>query len=196
MTKLTKKARMERAREIIDRNDFDIPFNDEDLQEFSSITGCELRYACRSIDPNYATNDRHVVVLAYDWEEPRGWSWLKAIRIGQHDFDRHMQARLNQAMRTSIAEQIIQFAVMEEKACAACATTESLTVDHVWPPFSQIASDYMRDFGVPKIEEDNGSGFRFTEEDEEKQWQEYHAAHAKLGILCRSCNSRKGARPA
>jgi 5-methylcytosine-specific restriction endonuclease McrA len=196
MTMMTKKARIERAREIIDRNDYGIPFNDDDLKEFSDITGCALRYACRAIDPNYATNDRHVVVLAYDWVEPQGWSWRKAIQIGPQDMDRHMRARVGQAMRSAIAEQIVEFAVMAEKACGECATTESLTVDHIWPPFSQIASAYIRDFGAPKIEEDNGSGFKFADESDERRWQDCHMANAKLGILCRSCNSKKGVRAA
>lgn len=196
MTKMTKKARIERAREIIDRNDYGIPFNDQDLLDFSAITGCEIRYACRRIDPNYPTNDRHVEVLAYDWEKPQGWSWRKAIQIGQHDVERHIRARLTQAMRSAIAEQIVEFTVNADKSCESCATTESLTVDHVWPPFSHIMDAYINDFGVPQIEEDNGSGFRFTDDFEERRWQDYHHNLAKLGILCRSCNSKKGARPA
>lgn len=195
MMALTKKARIERAREIIDRNDYGIPFNDEDLALFSTITGCELRYACRRIDPNYPTNDRHVEVLAYDWQEPRGWSWRKAIQIGQQDLGRHMRARLTQAMRTAIGEQIVEFAVNAEKCCDSCATTESLTVDHVWPPFLHIMDGYLNDFGAPQIEEDQGSGFKFIDDFEERRWQDYHQNAAKLGILCRSCNSKKGARP-
>jgi 5-methylcytosine-specific restriction endonuclease McrA len=196
MTQMTKKARMERAREIIDRNEFGVPFDDADLNDFSYVTGCTLRYACRRIDPNYATNERHVEVLAYDWEEPRGWSWRKAIQIGQIDIDRHMKARLTQAMRASVAEQIIDYAVNAEKCCDSCATTESLTVDHVWPPFSHLMSSYIDVNGVPKIEEDNGSGFKFSEYAEEKRWRDYHQSAAKLGILCRSCNSKKGVKRA
>lgn len=194
MTTITKKARIERAREIIDRNDYGIPFSDDDLNEFSIITGCALQYACRAIDPNYATNDRHVVVIAYDWKEPQGWSWRKAIQIGQQDIEKHVRSRINQAMRSAVGEQIIEFAVTAEKACSRCATTEALTVDHVWPPFSQIVDEYIRDFGAPKIEEDSGSGFKFTHEYDERRWQDYHQSVAKLGILCRSCNSKKGVR--
>jgi hypothetical protein len=193
---LTKKARIERAREIIDRNELGIPFNDEDLALFSRITDCKLRYACRRLDPNYPTNDRHVEVLAYDWEEPRGWSWRKAIQIGQQNLGRHMKASITQSMRESIREQMVEFAVNSDKACERCATTESLTVDHIWPPFSEIMHSYINEFGSPNIDHDNGSGFKFTDDFEERRWQDYHQSMAKLGILCRSCNSKKGARPA
>jgi 5-methylcytosine-specific restriction endonuclease McrA len=194
MTKQTKKARTERAREIIDRNDYGIPFNQEDLLEFSAVTGCELRYACRAIDPNYPTNDRHVEVIAYDWHKPQGWSWVKAIRFGQHDLERHQRAQLFQAMREAIRPQIVHYLEGAEKACEACATTESLTVDHAWPPFLHIAMGYINDHGRPNLEPDNGSGFKFASSEAERHWRDYHERNAKLAILCRSCNSRKGAR--
>lgn len=190
--KMTKKARIERAREIIDRNEFGFPFDEQDLAEFSAITGCEIRYACRAIDPNYITNQRHLVVIAYDWSEPRGWSWRKAIQFGQDDLDRHQRARVNQAMRSSICEQVVEFATTQEKVCYACMTTDSLTVDHVWPPFSHIVSGYISQFGDPAIVEDAGSGFKFADPDEERRWQDYHAVEAKLGMLCQTCNRKKG----
>lgn len=192
----TKKARIERAREIIDRNDYGIPFNDDDLAEFSIVTGCELRYACRAIDPHYATNDRHVVVLAYDWVEPQGWSWRKAIQIGQEDIAQHIRVRYNQVMRDAIREQMVEFSKTAEKACGACATTEFLTVDHVWPTFSRLASEYLSEVGALQIEEHEGSGFKFSNKEDERRWQDFHMVRAKLGILCRSCNSKKGVRPA
>jgi 5-methylcytosine-specific restriction endonuclease McrA len=196
MTVMTKKARIEQAREVIDRNDYGIPFNADDLSMFSYLTGCTLRYACRRIDPNYPTNERHVEVLAYDWEEPRGWSWRKAIEIGQHDVDRYERYNANQAMRDAVRPQIVKFLDGAEKACAACASTDSLTVDHVWPPFLQISADYVAQFGLPQLEENTGSGFKFANQDDEKRWQDCHQEKANLGILCRSCNSKKGARPA
>jgi 5-methylcytosine-specific restriction endonuclease McrA len=192
--KQTKKARTERAREIIDRNDYGIPFNQEDLLEFSAVTGCELRYACRAIDPNYPTNDRHVEVIAYDWDKPRGWSWSKAIRFGQQDLERHHRAQLYQAMREVIRPQIEGFFERAEKACEVCVTTEALTVDHAWPPFLHLVMGYINDHGVPQIEPDNGSGFKFSHWRAERRWDDYHHQNAKLAILCRSCNSRKGAR--
>lgn len=191
----TKKARIEKAREIIDRNEHGVPFSDEDLKLFSEITDCALRYVCRAIDPNYPTNDRHIVVMAYDWQEPRGWSWRKAIQIGQQDSERHSKSRLSQAMRAAVNDQIVAFAAGAEKACQLCATTETLTVDHVWPPFSQIANEFINDFGTPDVEEDNGSGFKISDNIDLSRWQDYHLAWARLGILCRSCNSKKGARP-
>jgi 5-methylcytosine-specific restriction endonuclease McrA len=196
MTKMTKKARIERAREIIDRNELGIPFNDQDLLDFSAITGCELRYARRCIDPNYLTNYRHIEVLAYDWEEPRGWSWRKAIQIGQQDIESHERARITQAMRDAVRLQVSDFLESADKSCEVCATTDSLTVDHVWPPFSKIMDGYINEFGKPEVVENNGSGFKFANKFEEFCWQDFHQSKAKLAILCRSCNSKKGARPA
>jgi 5-methylcytosine-specific restriction endonuclease McrA len=194
--KLTKKARIDQVRALIDRNHYGVPFNDADLKLFSALTECELRYACREIDPNYSTNDRHVVVLAYDWVEPQGWSWRKAIEIGQHNIGRHAQTRISQAMRTAVNEQITSFLAMHQrKECEACSSTKSLAVDHVWPPFSHIMNGYIEQFGEPETIEDRGSGFKFSSKLEEHQWQNYHQTTAKLAILCRSCNSKKGTKP-
>ena len=116
----------------------------------------------------------------------------EAVVADAGDGDRHQRARVNQAMRSSICEQVVEFATTQEKVCYACMTTDSLTVDHVWPPFSHIVSGYISQFGDPVIVEDAGSGFKFADPDEEQRWQDYHAVEAKLGMLCQTCNRKKG----
>lgn len=194
METLTKKARIERAREVIDRNHVGVPFSEGDVAEFSAITGCALRYVCRAHDPNYPSNPRHTLVLAYDWEEPRGWSWRRAIQFGQHQDDQHRQAQLTQAFRDAVKYQVDEFMANADLVCSECYATDHLTVDHVSPPFSKIMHGYVSEYGEPEIVQRNGSGFVFSSLLDEDVWRNYHLERAALGILCRSCNSRKGAR--
>lgn len=70
-------------------------------------------------------------------------------------------------LRKLIAPQIIEFRNQAEKKCTLCESTERLEVDHIYL-FSKLMKDYTGN--------------------SDNEWIEYHKEHAKLRILCRSCN--------
>lgn len=196
---ITKKALIERAREIIDRNQIDVPFSADDLIEFSEVTGTEVRFAVRRINPTYP-DPRHVHVIAYDWSEPRQWSWVKAIRI---DRDRDpaeasaMRRRTNEqrALRESVKDDLREFReCCEPQVCEQCGSVDDLCADHLHPPFIDIANEFLNHYGPIELAEFPGSSDRIADPNVEAAWVAFHAQRATYQLLCRPCNSSKGAR--
>jgi hypothetical protein len=110
---------------------------------------------------------------------------------------------IDTAMRNAIEYQIRAYKRDNKHVCVHCGYTgEFLSVDHykfsflelrnnflhIWTNIEkkEIPSNFLKDLGgrlIFDLADDNH--FTFHED-----WIEYHANHAKLRILCRSCNSR------
>jgi len=196
----TKKALIEQARAIIDRNQIDVPFPPGDVAEFADVTGTNVTFAVRRINPTFPKDPRHVHVIAYDWSEPREWSWVKAINISR-DRDPEEAARMRRhqheqkALRYAIARDLRDFLDAQDPAeCVSCGPADDLTADHAGEPFVKIARAFMDEHGPLELRETPGMGATLASLDVEAAWIAFHASRATYEVLCRSCNSRKGAR--
>lgn len=190
---------MERARSLIDRNEIDVPFPPEDLAEFSEITGTDLRYAIRKINPLWRKDTRHIHVIAYDWTSPGEWSWRKAITYRDRDPVEADRARLRfnvlAALRHSIRGDLQDFRDgAEPRHCWSCGQPDDLTADHHIRSFISIAEEFLDLCGTPELRPLPGSTDVIADIDTEATWIAFHAARASYQLLCRSCNSKKGAR--
>lgn len=101
------------------------------------------------------------------------FSWNKCA-LGRVDTDYH---KLRQVLRSAIVPDILEFK-RNADWCVLCGRTEFLQADHI-NPFRDIVTKYIEENG-----EDVGAEWisRFVT---------YHKEHAKLQILCSSCNYRK-----
>jgi 5-methylcytosine-specific restriction endonuclease McrA len=196
----TKKSLVERARLIIDRNQLDVPFSAEDVAEFADVTGTHIRFAVRRRNPAFPKDPRHVHVIAYDWTSPQEWSWVKAINISR-DRDPEDALRMRrhqreqQALRYCIAKDLREFLDSQWPAeCAACGSTDHLTADHAGTPFIHIAREFISLLGPIELLDTPGMGATIADANMEATWIAFHASRASYSVLCRSCNSKKGAR--
>lgn len=186
MKKITKKARIEKAREIIDRNLMDVPFSADDWDEFRSVTGIEADGAIRRVNPSYPTTDpRHVRFIINGEEVPI--SWRKSIE------GRDPKKDLTAAMRLAVSPCLREYRDAVDPACNHCGSADYPTVDHVWPPFDHIMQEFIDTCGPVELKnEQNGIGHVIADINVEADWVAFHASRASYQILCRSCNASKG----
>lgn len=192
MKKITKKWRLERAREIIDRNQIDVPFNESDLIEFSMVVQQDIEGAVRRVNPQFPhTDPRHLHTLIDGQWCAR--SWRKMIEQTHTP-----ESEAKRVMRFLVRDDLTDFmSSVEPKECANCSTTDTLTVDHVSPPFSAIADEFIAERGLPTVVDNPCANMitkRFDDEGMEADWIHFHAERAVYQILCRSCNASKGNR--
>lgn len=189
MKKVTKKARLEKAREVIDRNVLNVPFSDADWQEFQeAVQMPNASGAVRRVNPSYPHSDPRHVRFFIDGEEVAA-SWRKAIE------GRNPKNDMVRALRLAVQPCLYEFKdAVEWLGCTHCGSTDNLQVDHVWPPFDDIAQKFLdRKNGDVKLEnEKNGIGWVIADPDVEGEWVAFHASHAEYQMLCRSCNASKG----
>ena len=191
MKKMTKKARLEKAREIIDRNDIDVPFSEYDVRCFSIVCDKEIQAAVRKINPQFPNNDpRHLHTLIDGVWEARSWrKWINPLSPVQE---------AKRVMRFCVSEDMREFMEScDEKKCNSCGSNQDLTVDHVYPPFDDIANAFIDAKGVPEIVGPSDVSRvinEFADINNEASWISFHASHAIYQILCRSCNASKGKR--
>ena len=177
MKKRTKKWRIEKAREIIDRNHIDVPFPVEDLIDFSDVVELCVDGAIRKVNPQFPSDPRHLhTLIDGKWEAP--------------------ESEVKRVMRFLIRDDLADFmSCIEPKECAYCGAVYDLTVDHVDPPFNHIAKSFMKIHGLPEVVDNPDTGMVtkcFADFNIEAQWIAYHAENACYQVLCRSCNARKG----
>ena len=184
--KLTKKRRLEIAREVIDRNVLGRAFSPEDTAEMNYALGTNYQGFERRHNPRHPTDPRHLYRQdMFGWES---LSWNKCINPISDT------AQIKAVLRESIAPCIAEAKVALSATCEHCGSASNTTVDHTDPPFDDIANDYLK--GVsPEIQpHPSGSGWMFKVESVEAHWITFHAARATYQTLCRSCNASKGKR--
>lgn len=189
MKKITKKYRLEKAREIIDRNAIDVPFNSYDVECFSIVCDKEIDGAVRRINPQFPHSDpRHLHTLIDGVWEARSWrKWINPLSPEQE---------VKRVMRFSVSEDMRDFmSSCYPQECEICGSVDDLTVDHVSPPFDDIANNFISESGIPEIVGPRDTSRvinEFADIDAEASWIAYHASSATYQILCRSCNASKG----
>lgn len=198
--RITKKARLDRVREIIDNYPLDVPFSAADTEEIAELTQTNVSLAIRRRNPGFPKDTRHLHVVAYDWAEPGQWSWRKAIEF---DVDRSPEesraARERQnylrALRFAIRPDLRDFLDAQwPSECCACGGREDLTADHAGRPFISIALEFLGNKGRIDLRPVPGNNDLIACADVEAEWIAFHAARATYAVLCRSCNASKGAR--
>ena len=187
---MTKTQRKELARVLIDKQAVDVLFSTDDLAVLNKLVGWEV-VAAKRIFNTLHPKDTRCVAISKDGIAFEAWSWVKA--IDGYNFSKNV----TQALRQAVKKQINAYASEASKHCAKCGTTELLSVDHKTKSFTKIAAEFRVKF--PQLDyyitnELDGSGWRLKSSAVELLWQQYHEQHADYQILCRSCNSRKGAK--
>jgi len=100
------------------------------------------------------------------------------------------KSKRRQAMRLSISDQILNYKkTLNHSTCNICKeTVKKIQIDHVYP-FCAIADEYLKDktFDVIKIKQ----YYQFLNDDDKKEWENYHLKHASYQPLCAKCNINK-----
>jgi hypothetical protein len=186
MNKITKKQRKEMAREIIDSNEYDVPFDAIDLLEFSEVCGEEITYAVRKRLPEFPKNTRHVEMsVAGGPVESRSW-------LGMIDGWSPL-AEVKKAMREHASKHMRDFMKASVPICAKCRSNADLTVDHMCIPFDTLANNFLSKYTtLPKLEKRGHVCEVFSDDCIRDDWLRFHNSQANYQILCRSCNASKG----
>jgi hypothetical protein len=200
LPKQTVQSRIDRVREIIDSYPRNKPFSKAHCAELSELSNTEIRFAVKRRNPMFPKDERHLHVTAGDWPEPQQWSWREAIRVaGARNPEAARANRKRQklmfALRYAVKPDMDDFrAAAEPRACRVCWFAEDLSTDHIKPPFLEIATAFLERYPDIELREVQGCGDLIASVDIEAEWIAFHAARATYQLLCRSCNSRKGAR--
>jgi 5-methylcytosine-specific restriction endonuclease McrA len=188
MKRPSKKDRIDNARKIIDRNAVFVSFSAEDVEEFSVVCNTKIEAIEKRPNPKFPRDTRHLYMKigGKDWEAV---SWKKLIEGWDE------KTAVKKVMRDAISSNIWEFKRNSELLCVRCGSAEYPSVDHVNPPFDRIAEDFIKENGLPKIDDaKDGVGNVFADDDVKDAWIIFHAGRANYQILCRSCNSSKGKR--
>ena len=124
----------------------------------------------------------HVVQLQ------RGGQDVSRVFDGEHHlFSKHAcvsqkvmsdAARTKSLARASVVPQILSARRSLGTCCVLCQATSDLQVDH----HPRLFKDLLTDFGTLSIR-----GMKLVEE---RDWYEYHKAHATYRLLCGPCNRK------
>lgn len=183
----TIKERKANIQTLIDAQEFGALFSPEDVQRMNELTGWDFPMYKRIINEAFPTDTR-CVAHSDDGQQWAVWSWNKAIS---------KRNNLHEALRRSVREQIAAVTVLAENECAKCGSVDYLSIDHKTMPFIQIVAHFTRMFpGLHDAlaNDADGSGWYIKDKELEAIWQDLHHQYADYQILCRSCNSKKGAR--
>jgi 5-methylcytosine-specific restriction endonuclease McrA len=183
--KITLKFKKDLVRSMIDMHTISEPFYDEVLEVFNAVLDLNYKSIKRAINPTYPSDKRFL--LGFDGEKWDSFSWNECI---------NPRDLLGAAMRAAVVDDIEDFRVSAQpQCCNQCGSTNDLTVDHKDLPFKKIRENFIEqnpiidlDWGPP------GSPRIFADINLEAKWIAYHSAHSNFQILCRSCNSSKGAK--
>lgn len=199
MRKRTLESKRVEAQTIIDRYPQDVAFSPEDRARLSELTGTELRYCVKRANPLFSGDKRHLYVLAYDWQIPEQWSWNNALRFAHSDDpaaakQKHQFQKYLLALRYAIRSDLQSFLMMERDTPCACGSLNDLTADHASPPFISIAEAFLAEHPVLELRQLKGVSDVLADRAIESEWIAFHRARATFQVLCRRCNSSKGAR--
>lgn len=183
----TIKARKAEIQKLIDRQEFDALFSEEDTQRMNELTGWDFPMYKRIINKNFP-NDTRCVANSEDGDKWKVWSWNKA--LSERD-------NLREALRRAVRDQVAAYSALAANECAQCGSDEYLTVDHKTIPFNDLVAYFLR--ALPGAysglgNDADGSGWYIKDKELEWVWQDIHRRHADYQVLCRSCNSKKGAK--
>ena len=186
MTGLTKKDREVLAQQLIDANAVDVEFTPAHTQKMNLLLGTHFDGFVRRVNPSFLNDLRHL-----HRKTEGGWvafSWKKAI------YPVSLEQRLKKVMRDTVWPEMEAFlSSQDDPACAHCGALEDLTVDHT-PAFDAVAKAFMEQHGMPPVVKTAcGVGRMFENPDDEAAWIAFHAARVVYSVLCRQCNSSKGA---
>lgn len=176
------------VREVIDACPMGSVMTPEQTEWMCRNLEVEYRYFRHVPNPTFPSDIRYLETSqnGVAWTS---FSWNKAI-------DRpDPKQRILTAMRKAVWNgKRMDYWVNNEKVCAVCSSTENPCVDHNKTPFIEIANLYIATFGVAEpIDGLPGEGPVMQDLDR-LQWVEFHDLMADFQMLCRSCNSSKGAR--
>lgn len=181
--KRTKAWRENKMREILDSQKFYTPFDEEVLGLVNSVLGTHFYSAQRT---PWHPHHRNMQIRHFEGESFGDWSWRKTISPPKELQEAYA------AMRKAIQPELDAFRKQSSPECMSCGSTEHPTTDHKTIPFLQIAQAYIEQYDIPeRYHGGNGMGWLLVEPD---LWIDFHWEMADYQILCRSCNSSKGAK--
>lgn len=186
---LTKKHRKELIRALIDRQRKYAVWSEEDTARMQELTSWMHKHF-KWIDNPEFPNDPRCIATSDDGRHWEVRSWNKA--VDGYDSRKNLQ----DAMRDAVREDMREHMRTALQVCIECLDIRDLCVDHKDPPFITIAQEYITQHDNLEhtlMNSSQGGGWRMTEH-AAAHWKQFHAARASYQILCRSCNSRKGAR--
>lgn len=184
---MTIKARKELAKAIIDRNQTGVDFELDDLIEFNTVIQGDFLAIRRMDNPTFPGDKRYIQV--FDGSDWYGFSWNKAISPASVD-------DLSMAMRDAIRVDVDQFRInADPQKCNHCGSELNLATDHIHPPFKKIKELFIQINGEVELEDGApGSSKVIKHQTIKDAWVEFHRSLAIYQLLCRSCNSKKGAK--
>ena len=117
-------------------------------------------------------------------------SWVTCIK----GTNASVKQKLNNAFRSSISNQIMDFKKDKILQCQFCNSIDDIHVDHILH-FHKIRDNFLNtinhDLQIPNsFTNNNYNNIVFLDKDIEfnNLWQKYHQQNAELRLLCRSCN--------
>ena len=177
----TQKEKLARARAIIDRNVYGVPFSAADTKDFNAVLGTPHTVFVRERLAKYPGNARHVIA------DGVALSWRQCIS------PQSSMQWCAKAMRESVWQPLDSYLHSQPPVSVECLATDDLTTDHKDPSFARIAEAFMSEQGPPELEKTEAGG-RIADPAVATAWRTFHALAANYQVLCRSCNAAKGAR--
>jgi hypothetical protein len=187
---MTKQERKAAIRALIDAQRFDWPFSVYHVEEINRLTGWDFKGYKRVRNPTWK-DDQRCLAHTDDGQTWVIWSWNKAVD-GNSGFNDMLEA-----MRAAVQPQMRKFAVSASDTCAVCESTDFLSVDHKDTPFIVLARNFIKEHPgmLEAIANDaTGEGWYIKDLEVLDSWLDFHGYNATYQVLCRSCNSKKGAK--
>ena len=192
-TKLTKKYKEDKAREIVYGYNIGDVFSREHTDLFSEFSGVTFDWIKR-VEP-YGSFNKDAANLACKcdaWNKDGGtFSWIKAVRqTRDNNYEYSVEI---ETLREIIRFHMKSWRLKQEQKCSKCGSEDNPQVDHKTIPFSKLVKDFKELHGDLNCYKINPNEPLWTT-DLKEEWLSYHNTHADYQILCRSCNASKGNR--
>lgn len=189
MSSITKAAIRAATRAVIDGCPVGEVMSESQTEWMCRNLNVEYRYFRHVENPSFPNDPRYLEVS----QNGVAWmpfSWNKAI-----DRPDAKQQALSAMRRAVWNGSRLAYKDSAEMSCAICEATDDLCVDHKDEPFIEIASLYIAQFGLPELADGlPGEGNIIASKETRNHWIEFHDNRANFQMLCRSCNSSKGAK--
>ena len=181
---MTKSAKTAIVRGLCAAYPTDVYFGFDDLMLLNETLGSDFRSVRKVVHPLYGDNNH----LEGDGEV-FSWKQLISPKGPLHWVTTVMRQAIDLELRSILATH-------PDPHCCICGFTLDLTVDHKTTSFSEIASRFLAGYKtLPELEKDHTKAtWVFKDPTVTARWLKYHNTMFDHQILCRSCNSKKGAR--